>query len=79
VVFESLAPDSGGLEALDDGEQELARPRAVDHAMVERAGEPADLARNDLAVHDRRTVADAVKTEDPDLGMVYKRRREEPA
>ena len=43
--------DSGGLEAFDDREEELARSRAVDHTMVEGAGEPAELAGHHIRVN----------------------------
>ena len=58
AAFESpakagLSPSVGLLEASDDVEEERARAGTVDDAVIERAGEPADVADDDLAVDGR--------------------------
>src|SRR6266566_7344117 len=77
VVLESWLP--AGLEATDHGEAELGRPRAVDDAMVEGNRDRSGRAGDDLAVADDRPLGDAADAEDPDLGVVDDRRRQQAA
>src|SRR5918993_1574051 len=65
-------------EAAENGEPELRRPGAVDHAVVERERHVADGPHDDLSVPDDRAVSDPAEAEDRDLRMVHDRRLEQP-
>ena len=67
------------LEPRDDGEPELRRAGAVDHAVVERHADRPRAPDDDLAVAYDGPVTDAADGENRDLRVVDDRRREQPA
>src|SRR6266566_735394 len=77
VVLESWLP--AGLEAADHCEAELGRPCPVDHAVVEGDRDRSGRSSDDLAVPDDRTLGDSADAEDPDLGVVDDRGRQQAA
>src|SRR5437667_312181 len=77
VVLESWLP--AGLEAADHRQAELGRSRAVDHAMVEGDRDRSGRASDDLAAPDDRPLGDSADAEDPDLGVVDDRGRQQAA
>src|SRR5512132_3414551 len=77
VVLESWLP--AGLEAADHREAELGCPCAVDDAVVEGDRDRSGRAGDDLAAPDDRPLGDSADAEDPDLGVVDDRGRQQAA
>src|SRR6266566_1209199 len=77
VVLESWLP--AGLEAADHREAELGRPRPVDDAVVEGHRDRSGRAGDDLAAPNGRPLRDSADAEDPDLGVVDDRGRQQAA
>src|SRR4029453_3131343 len=77
VVLESWLP--AGLEAADHREAELGRPRAVDDAVVEGDRDRSGRGDAALAVPGPRPLGNSADAEDPALGVVDDRGRQQAA